>query len=221
MVEWIQQRQTYTDFLSQIWVRLQVYWIVQIQINSVFIIEVSLPGKGLHLSNSSPTVFDTSFPLKIWGLKLKLKVFFFGTWDDSSWTKEHYTVFSVKLQSPFNYNQEYFRSSQSGRICFLIQVETYPMCTQTSVQFVMVRRGGGFCFTGLGHVNIRKAKDGGHSSSPLTAVIHPSFCTQGHCHPGTTPNRMLSATALPSCLLNVTFNQPHYQRVKKKVVSSV
>lgn len=29
-----------------------------------------------------------------------------------------------------------------------------------------------FCFTGLGHVNMREAKDGGQSCSPLTAVIH-------------------------------------------------
>ncbi len=67
------------------------------------------------------------------------------------------------------------------------------ICPQTSVKFVMVSISGVFGFTGLGHVNMRKAKAGGHSGSPLTAEMHPSFCTQGHYQPGTTPNRMLSA----------------------------
>lgn len=39
----------------------------------------------------------------------------------------------------------------------------------------MVRSVRGFCFTGLGHVNMRKAKDGGLYSSPLTAAMHLSF----------------------------------------------
>lgn len=70
------------------------------------------------------------------------------------------------------------------------------ICTQTSVTFVMVSSIGFFCFTGLGHVNMKKVKDGGHSSSPLTAVIHSSFRTQGH--PNTAPNRMPSVRILPS-----------------------
>lgn len=98
----------------------------------------------------------------------------------------------------------------------MVQVKN---CAQASGQFVVIRSRRGFSFTGWGHVNMRKAEDRGHSTPPLTAVAHSSFCTHRHNRPGCTANRMPWAAVLPAATLSRIYVQQMRLVVLNKVPS--